>query len=109
MKPNEWPDLLPLIQRSLSIPFPQRGQVAPVNTFTVMKPSPSISTYLRNATSKPATIDQVRHERVLHTDELLKTNSTLHTTVQHTLQSSREPIRNATSRDEFPISKRATL
>lgn len=67
-------------------------------SFTGMEATPPISTLLRTATVTLVTADQACLDRILNVDKLLQVTATFPPTVQHTLQSARECIRNATSR-----------
>lgn len=103
LRPEEWTDLLPLIQSALNnAPSPQRGNVSPLTAFTGSDPTPPISTFIRSSTSTPVSITDVQRERSLNIAALLSKMADLHPIVQDSVQSGRERARKAMSRGSLP-------
>lgn len=103
MRPEEWVDLLPMIQSVLNnAPSPQRANVPPVKAFMGMDPTSPISTFLRTATSKPVTLTKVQEERLLNMSDLQQSVENLHPLVQETLASARDRGRKASARGKLP-------
>lgn len=103
MRPNEWPDLLPLVQSVLNnAPSPQRANVSPVTAFTGMEASPPISTFIRSSTTTPVTVREAQQERLSSIYDLRKTIDDLHPIVQDAVQSNRRRIRESQSAGKLP-------
>lgn len=78
-RPDEWPDLLPLVQSALNnAPSPQRANVSPVTAFTGMEATPPIATFIRSSTARPVSISDTQRERILNMEKLKQRVSELH-------------------------------
>lgn len=103
LRPDEWPDLLPLVQSVLNnAPSPQRGNISPVTAFTGMDASPPIATFYRSITSTTISISDLQSERAFNVEALRSKIAQLHPVVQDALKSNRERIRDSRSRGSLP-------
>lgn len=103
MSHKEWPDLLPVVQSVLNnAPSPQRGDVAPIASFTGRKPSAPVKTFLRRSSSSPVTITDVQLKLAINTEELQKFCEDIHPVVQTTLEDNSSEARRSASRGKCP-------
>eukprot|EP00737_Agarophyton_chilense_P004793 gb/GEZJ01006384.1/.p2 GENE.gb/GEZJ01006384.1/~~gb/GEZJ01006384.1/.p2 ORF type:complete len:161 (-),score=13.18 gb/GEZJ01006384.1/:638-1120(-) len=103
MRPEEWPDLLPVVQSVLNkCPSPQRGNVSPLKAFTVQTPTPPVSTFIRSSISSPVTLSEPQKERCLNISRLQSTVVDLHPLVQAAVKSGRERSGESISRGTLP-------
>lgn len=103
LRPEEWPDLLPIVQSALNnAPSPQRRNIPPVTAFTGLDSSPPIATFIRSSTTTPMTISDVARERAVNLYALQTKIAELHPLVQESLESSRKRIRESSSRGKLP-------
>lgn len=86
MRPGEWPDILPLVQRALNnAPSPQKKRICPITAFTRLDPTPPISTFIHTTTASQITITDLQMERSVNIDKLKKLVAKLHPAIQLTL------------------------
>jgi hypothetical protein len=103
LRPEEWPDILPLLQSALNNAHsPQRGTISPVTAFTGMDSTPPISTFLRSNTTTPVPLTDVQRERALNISALQDHVADLQRVVQQTVADNRRRAREAASRGELP-------
>ena len=103
MRPEEWPDLLPVVQSTLNqTPSPQRGNYAPVTAFTGAQPTPPIATFIRTTTTKPMSISDIQKDRTLNIDSLKTFIADLHPIVQSAVSTNRSRGREAAGRGQLP-------
>lgn len=103
MRPEEWPDLLPLVQSALNnAPSPQRSDIAPIIAFTAMEATPPVSTFIISSIASPVTVDDVNRERVFNIELLKKRFFELHPIVQDSLQTNRQLIRESRPAGSLP-------
>lgn len=103
LRPEEWPDLLPLVQSAINnAPSPQRADIPPVTAMTGMDATTPISTFYRSSKTLPVTVSDVARERVLNVDMLCKRVTELHPVIQDVLQDNRRRMRDRTSKGKLP-------
>ncbi|CDF38803.1 unnamed protein product [Chondrus crispus] len=103
MRPEEWPDILPIIQSTLNnTPSRHRGNVAPITAFLGADPTPPIHTFLRSSTVTSMTVSEVQADHILNVDKLKSLIADLHLIVSESLKKNRQKAREAASRGELP-------
>lgn len=103
LRPEEWTDLLPLVQSALNnAPSPQRGNIPPLTAFTGLNPTPPISTFIRTSTCATVALSELQRERALNISILQSKMADLHPIVQGSVQSGREKTRKTMSRGVLP-------
>lgn len=103
MRPEEWPDILPIIQSTLNnTPSRHRQKIAPITAFIGADPTPPIRTFLRTSTVTPVTVTEAQAECLLNVDRLKSCISELHPIVSECAARNRQKSREAASRGELP-------
>lgn len=102
LRPDQWPDLIPVFQSVLNqSPSPQRNNVAPITAFTGLPPTPPIATFMSSDTARPVTIAEVIQRRALDVHALQERMQALRPVVESSLQANRARARTAAERGEL--------
>lgn len=103
MQPEEWPDILPLIQSAPNnTPSPHRANVAPITAFRGDDQTPPIRTFLRTDTVQAVTVEEVTAERLINVEALKRRMADLHPVSSEALSTNRKASCDAQSRGELP-------
>lgn len=89
LRPDSWPDLVPLFQSAINQSLsPQRGDISLLTAFTGRRPSPSIATFLRSDNSAPVIITAVQYEKAFNTTQIISIMQEMHSVIQMNLKES---------------------
>lgn len=103
MRPEEWPDTLPLVQSALNNASSlQRAYTAPVSVFTIRDAAHLISTFIRSSKSAPVPVSDLQRERASSNEQLKTWKAELHSVVQDALVSNHWRMREAGSSGSLP-------
>lgn len=103
MRPDEWAELLPLVQCALNnTPSPQRGNISCITAFTGMDATKPISPFYRSRTLSTVTVSNVEKEGTMNIATLKSKIAQLHPIVQSQLKSNRDRIWDSRSLGSLP-------
>lgn len=103
IRPDEWPDLLLLVQSVLSTaPSPQRARLSPLKSMTGLTETPPVATLYRSSTTSAVTIDDVAREQTLNIDSPCATVSDLRRVIQDALWNNQERQRIQITKGQAP-------
>lgn len=101
-RPNEWPQIVPVITSALNNgPFQKRNNVASITAFTGAQLSTPMKTFIRSVDSVPTTITEAQYERSVNIADLVRCMDELRLTVASSVQSERKRVRKSRSRGDL--------